>query len=158
MLPMHLECYFLYVGMAALAIRMIMTVLRNFEHHYPAKIDTNGAWIFLSMSHREHNFFWNCLQDFFGRHPEAMQRDWLQSFFLGLLELSAYPVLMASHQWSAIGGWVLLKTVAQWEGWKTWRGHYNRFLIGNALVLGTAYVFYVCPWFFKMPTTLPPCG
>ncbi len=56
-------------------------------------------------------------------------------FVLGFLELLAYPVLIRLGAWAFIGAWLSLKTLAQWKGWSTERGHYNRFLVGNAIVL-----------------------
>jgi hypothetical protein len=64
----------------------------------------------------------------------------LDPMFLGTLELLAYPIMMATGHWSAIGAWLGLKTVAQWEAWKQGRAQYNQFLIGNALVLIFSFI------------------
>jgi hypothetical protein len=69
--------------------------------------------------------------------------DHIHPFILGLLELAAYPVLMVSGGWTVIGAWIGLKTVAQWERWSKERNIFNLFLINNALVVMTSYVFLV---------------
>jgi hypothetical protein len=69
-----------------------------------------------------------CISEDFDHHP----------IILGTLELLAYPILMETRHWTAIGAWLGLKTVVQWERWKDvekGRAQYNQFLIGNALVL-----------------------
>jgi hypothetical protein len=61
--------------------------------------------------------------------------DYLYPFYLGFLEFLSYPVLMAADLWPFIGVWLTLKTAGQWEHWKKSRHTFNRFLIGNALVI-----------------------
>ena len=60
--------------------------------------------------------------------------DFLYPWILGVLELAAYPVLIRRDMYGGIAAWLVLKTVAQWKGWED-RRTYNRFLIGNGLVL-----------------------
>jgi len=52
--------------------------------------------------------------------------------------LAIYPPLIAHMDLAPIGAWITLKTVAQWGEWKTDRGTFNRFLLGNALVITAA--------------------
>jgi hypothetical protein len=124
-----------------------MITLRGLDHHYPPLRDEAGRTI-KSAAHRNHGFCWNWLRDFFGAHPEASQRDWLQPAIMGLLELVAYPVLLSVGRWDAIGAWLALKTAAKWGEWTSQRESYNRFLIGNALVVILAFALFKCPWFF----------
>ncbi len=72
------------------------------------------------------------------KFPEKVA-DWLFPFLLGTLELSAYPVLIHEAHQEYIGGWLALKTLAHWQEWKK-RPVYNRFLIGNGLILILAWV------------------
>ena len=67
--------------------------------------------------------------------PEHDQNDCLRPFFLGLIEFATYPVLMVTGNWSFIGAWLMFKTLAQWKTWAEHRDVFNRFLIGNALVI-----------------------
>jgi hypothetical protein len=79
---------------------------------------------------------------FLGRRiwPFREMSDYWHPSVLGFLELLVFPVLMTVGAWTAIGAWFTLKTVAQWENWKTSRHMFNRFLIGNALLLIAAYI------------------
>lgn len=61
--------------------------------------------------------------------------DYWYPFFLGVLEFLSYPALMATGNWTFIGAWLGFKTLAQWKHWGENRPAFNRFLIGNALVL-----------------------
>jgi hypothetical protein len=75
---------------------------------------------------------------FWGWHPkdkEGHKSDYCLPFVLGLLELYSYPVLMATGAWTVIGAWIGLKSVAQWSRWSTDRITFDRYLIGNALVV-----------------------
>ena len=67
--------------------------------------------------------------------------DYWHPFILGLFELMAYPVLMATGNWRFVGAWLAFKTLAQWKHWAKYRVAFNRFLIGNALVLFCSFLF-----------------
>ena len=88
--------------------------------------------------------FWNL---FGGLAADPKRSDYWTSFILGWLECLAYPVLMATGNWQYVGAWVGFKTFAQWQEWKEHRQAFNRFLIGNALVMLMSLmvlVRYVC--------------
>jgi hypothetical protein len=76
--------------------------------------------------------FW---QVFRGYGLKREDGDYWHSFILGFIELAVYPVLMVTGSWTFIGAWLMFKTVGQWQAWKERRCPFNRFLIGNALVL-----------------------
>lgn len=78
------------------------------------------------------------LEDVSSRSASARVKDYAQNFIVGLFELGVYPVLISHMDFRPIGAWIGLKTVAQWGEWKTDRGTFNRFLIGNALVISAA--------------------
>ena len=65
--------------------------------------------------------------------------DFLSPFFLGLLELIAFPILIATGALTVIGAWIGFKAIAQWGTWKEERFTFNRFLLGNALVVAVSY-------------------
>lgn len=65
--------------------------------------------------------------------------DYGQGFLLGSLEAFTYPALIASGNASYIAAWLALKTVPIWREWNKIRSVYNRFLIGNALVVIASY-------------------
>jgi hypothetical protein len=61
--------------------------------------------------------------------------DHAHPWVLGFLELVIVPVLIKAGFWAAIGAWFTFKTAGQWDQWKTSRHMFNRFLIGNALLI-----------------------
>lgn len=65
--------------------------------------------------------------------------DRLTRLFLGILELLAYPVLMKAGVPEYIGAWLAFKTVNRWQYRKQDRGLFNRYLLGNALILLFSY-------------------
>jgi hypothetical protein len=69
-------------------------------------------------------------------HESALVRDYWLPFILGLFELAGYPYFIAKGDWKVIGGW--LKTAAQWGLWSKSRSHYQRFLVGNAMVIAAS--------------------
>jgi hypothetical protein len=71
--------------------------------------------------------------------------DYWQPFLLGVLELTAYPVLLASGKPEYIGAWLAFKTLPRLGAWEKQRNNYQRFLIGNALVLIFSYA--LTRWF-----------
>jgi hypothetical protein len=83
--------------------------------------------------------FWEYFKKcFIGLHPadpEGDSSDYGFPVILGFRELLSYPVLIKIDALTVIGAWLTLKTVAQFPRWTEHRGLYNRFLIGNALVV-----------------------
>jgi len=65
--------------------------------------------------------------------------DYLHPYWLGVAELAAYPVLLATDNAEYIGAWLVFKTLPLWGVWSKQRSSYNRFLVGNALVLILSY-------------------
>lgn len=79
--------------------------------------------------------------DIFHGFPSDSQvePDYWQPTLLGVLELSVYPILLASGKPEFIGAWLLFKTIPRFGSWEKHRNIYQRFLIGNALVLVFSY-------------------
>ena len=65
--------------------------------------------------------------------------DYWQPTLLGFLELTIYPILLASGKPEYIGAWLAFKTLPRFGSWEKHRNTYQRFLIGNALVLIFSY-------------------
>lgn len=64
------------------------------------------------------------------------QPDYLYTLVIGVIELISYPIILfATNEIAIIGGWISLKALAQWRAWSDDRSTFNRFLIGNALVV-----------------------
>jgi hypothetical protein len=66
--------------------------------------------------------------------------DFLQPVILGLLELLIYPILMGNNLPVYIGAWLGFKVVPRLGSWEKSRNTYQRFLIGNALVILASYL------------------
>jgi hypothetical protein len=63
---------------------------------------------------------------------------------LGIVELFIYPTAMRYGAWDYIGAWIALKSVAQWSRWTDKRAVFNRYLLGNAMVLIASYLISLC--------------
>ena len=149
LLPTDQLLYFIAALVVALVVRAAMCALRTFERSNPPlhglSIDDHLSCNFC----RERGFAWNFVRDFGGYcHPDKAARDYWHPAILGFLELLAYPIFITNHRIAYIGAWLTLKTVAQWSEWAKNRGSFNRFLIGNALVIGGAFFLSQCLYFF----------
>ncbi len=128
----YLACAF--VGQVV--IRAVITFLRSWELVCPTTDDRPLEPIVLSPHQFDDDgFLKTWLMDFFSCHPSAKVKDYFSPTLLGLIELLIYPTLMLFGAWFVIAGWFTLKTAAVWGAWKSDRNSYNRFLLGNALVI-----------------------
>ncbi|MGA2093409.1 MAG: hypothetical protein ABSH16_08395 [Sedimentisphaerales bacterium] len=111
--------YLFSIIIACLIIRIIIAALKAMT-----SCKTYGGYF---------SEFWKCFSSIASQ--DESHTDYWHPFFLGIVELSAYPVLMVTNHWSFIGAWLAFKTIAQWKIWAEKRTTFNRFLIGNALTL-----------------------
>jgi hypothetical protein len=109
--------YLLYAFLLGLVIRVFMAGLRAVER--PAG----------------RPYFPTVLALIRGRGSHGLVPDYWHPFIIGTLELLAYPIILKTGNVNVVGAWLGLKTLAQWKVWGENRVHFNRFLIGNALVL-----------------------
>ena len=79
-----------------------------------------------------------------GFATDPNMKDYLFTFYLGWIEIAAYPILMRTGNWVIIGAWLTLKVLPQWKHWTEHRPAFNRFLIGNALVLFASLWLAAC--------------
>src|SRR5881398_57296 len=112
-----LSYYVLFAGLLSLAVRVAMALLKVPERK-------SGKTRLVAFIDNLKGFGSNRQVD-----------DYLYPYYLGFLEFLSYPVLMAADLWPFIGVWLAFKTAGQWEHWKKSRHMFNRFLIGNALVI-----------------------
>ena len=80
-------------------------------------------------------YFYYCLKGIHPNDDQGRYSDYGLPAILGLIELLSYPVLIGVDGSTAIGAWIGLKTATQFRRWIEIRGTYNRFLIGNAIVV-----------------------
>src|SRR5205085_2933019 len=112
-----------------IVVRAIVAGFRTAEYRWPGAIFPppvveNKNESVISPAHENHRFLWNFAWDFIGWHPEARQRDWDQTLFLGYMEMVAYPILIAKGHGEAVAGWIGLKTVPHWQQWLSHRESY----------------------------------
>jgi hypothetical protein len=128
-------CYLAWAIGFGLVIRLILCVFRELELRWP---NTRVRSERIARSERitlPPNCFSSVWQAFLSTHQSI--RDYWLSFSVGLLELLAYPYFIAAGNLKVIGGWLALKTAVRWSQWQgANRAPYQRFLLGNALVIG----------------------
>jgi hypothetical protein len=129
----YLERYLVCALFLTLFIRLIMSLLNAWEYR----------WVW-------GRSFWSAVGRYFGGlhrtdNPaiDRIRSDFWLPTILGFLELITYPVLLQLGSWTVIGAWIGFKTVAQWNVWTSSRSQFNRYLIGNALVVLLSIVFLV---------------
>ena len=141
-----LPYYVLLAGLLSLAVRVVMALLKVPERK-------SGKTRFISFIQHLKGFGSNrAIDDYLFEELD----DYLYPFYLGFIEFLSYPVLMTADLWSFIGVWLAFKTVGQWEHWKKSRHTFNRFLIGNALVLILSLLIMV--GFLQGSGYIPPGG
>ncbi|HZC81825.1 MAG TPA: hypothetical protein VE222_08935 [Nitrospiraceae bacterium] len=139
-----LSYYVLCAGLLSLAVRVVMALLKVPERK-------NGKTRFVSFIDNLKGFGSNRqVDDYLYEELD----DYWYPFFLGFLEFLSYPVLIAADLWSFIGAWLVIKTAGQWEHWKKSRHIFNRFLIGNVLVIILSLLIMV--EFVQIRDMLPP--
>jgi hypothetical protein len=82
----------------------------------------------------------------FGFGPRVND-NWL-NFSVGTSELLAYPFLLRLGLTEYIGAWLVIKTAGQWGMWAKRRTAFNRYLVGNILVLAGSLLLL---WRFLRP-------
>ena len=119
---------------ASLVIRLLLALFRAYqlkaEEKSPFVVELRRAFAGLPSEAKHRN----------GKGPNepVAQGDYLTPLMLGFLELVAYPPLLLASQWVYIGAWIGFKTIAQYKHWSDDRAIFNRYLVGNALVVLTA--------------------
>lgn len=125
-------CFIVMVFIWSVGVRIVMSALRA------VKITYDLGW----STKKYRTMFFRSFTGFFPRSgEESRQSEYGHVFILGLLELGFYPVLVFTQAWAAIGAWVALKALAQWEVWAKDRSVFNLFLIGNALNVMISVIF-----------------
>jgi hypothetical protein len=109
--------YLLYAIALGLVVRVFMAGLRAIER--PSSKP----------------YFPTMFAQILGRGSHNLVADYWYPFIIGTLELLAYPIILKTGNLNVVGAWLGLKTLAQWKVWGENRVYFNRFLIGNAIVL-----------------------
>jgi len=109
-----------YAFLLSIGVRLLSSLLRAIE---------------LSSKPNSPAYFTCCWQSLLGYDSDPYKADYWFPFILGFLEFLVYPFLIKAGLWGGIAVWISLKTLPQWEIWKSNRPVFNRFLIGNAIVI-----------------------
>lgn len=136
--PCGILLYIATAFLSAVVVRVILTILWTFEKQ-------RSQQVLLPEYYANRSAMGIFCRRFWVQQPQfGEESDFGIPFVLGFLELLVAPVLISTGGWVPIGGWLTLKTVAQWEVWKSNRHTFNRFLIGNLLLLIVAYFTARC--------------
>lgn len=132
-LPENWLMYVTYVFIVVIGIRLILSFLRWTAHPSDAKRKLSYWRIFIGYGiDRETD-----------KNTEKVD-DYLHPAIVGFLELLAYPVLLAAGKPEYIGAWLGLKVAPIFGMWSSHRETYQRFLIGNALVIISSCFLQKC--------------
>lgn len=83
-----------------------------------------------------------------GGEGHIRKGDYWFPMIIGLIELSCFPILMITKNWTIIGAWLAFKVLPHWKVWSEDRSTFNRFLIGQGLQL--IYAAIVLTQFVKL--------
>lgn len=125
-LPQNLGCYIASAFLASLIVRFFLSFLRWSESWFQPSPKSS---------------YWTIFIGFGGARD---QNDYFQPFVVGFLELLVYPVLLSSGVPGYIGAWLGFKVVPVFGAWAKHRQVYQRFLVGNAMVVIFSFVLYKC--------------
>ena len=109
--------YFLVVFVLSMAVRIALSLLKAFQRDPTT------------------SFFSDFFASLKGFNKDKEKADYWYPFVLGVFEFLTYPILIVTENWKFLGAWLAFKTVSQWKHWGDNRPAFNRFLIGNALVV-----------------------
>lgn len=82
------------------------------------------------------------LKCFFGfQTNDERVNDYFFNMIIGFAELVTYPLLIFLNYPLVIGGWIALKTAGQWGFWEKNRTTFNRYLVGNIIVIAMSFIW-----------------
>ncbi len=126
--------FYLWVFVLSLVVRAVISVFKAWMLAISEKL--NGC---------PFKNFWDVFLDK-NILIKIKEKDYFLPFLIGFLEMSFCPYLMSIQRWDAIGAWLSLKTVAQFTRWGKDRNVFQRFLLGNILIL--LFSFFILSRFF----------
>jgi len=116
---------------ASILIRIVLSLLKADSLHNEVVNAADGVRNRLAAL----SYLGRCRVAFLGfAGPQEIRDYWIPTF-IGFSELLVYPMLINSDRLAVLGGWLAIKTAGQWRVWATSRNAFNRFLLGNLLVL-----------------------
>jgi len=131
-----IDCLPLYLGVCALlalGVRIVHCIIKAWS----AKLEDSYKEI-------ANLHFIKRFEYLFGGFGKESADHWLGAI-IGFAEISFYPVLLFTDNFSAIGGWLAIKTAGSWKMWSDEPRSFNRFLLSNLFNLAIAY-FITIRW------------
>ena len=138
--------YSLYIYCWSIAIRLFLTFFKSaaIGHGEAETRDEEGLIVdaetakFRTWTRGDRYFY-----SFFNLGNHKNTDDYWLPAIIGSLELAMYPIFMQTYDkwYYIVGGWVTIKAAARWGKWKESRTPYNRFLLGNLIVIIISYLF-----------------
>ena len=128
--------FFIWVFGFSVLIRLILCLTKAIECKQGG-LDTKDKRL------SEQLGFWKALGlSFISNSKDENLDDYLLPSFIGLIELMILPILIYSNLYKVIGAWIAIKAFAQWKRWELSRTIYNRFVLGNLLVILFSFILY----------------
>ncbi len=126
--------YFAFVFLASLILRVISCLLKSIHTEGFSK----NVWkeFFIQLKGDRHIKIEELKEgDEFKKKVHILNGDYWFPMILGLIELSCFPILMFTRNWTLIGAWLAFKVLPHWKAWSDERSTFNRFLILQGLQL-----------------------
>jgi hypothetical protein len=125
--------YLIAILLLTLIMRVLIGLMKSFEYRF--SWDEDAKEFFTRYSYWQR--FWIL---FAGASEKDLKPDLWYNTIIGTFELAIFPFLMKANAWEAIGAWIGLKALSQWEVWSKRRLIFNRFLIANILLLVLSFM------------------
>ncbi len=128
--------YFIYAFILTIGLRLVFSMLRALEASYKKRdVEDLQGNEFIKRTWISRTWI-----IFIGLSKKDPNPDFWYNTILGTFELLAFPILMKTNSWEAIGAWIGFKAIAQWSTWTKDRLVFNRFLIANVIVLTVSFL------------------
>jgi hypothetical protein len=77
----------------------------------------------------------------FCHHFWGTEDFWLP-YGIGVIELMVYPLMLKAAAIEVVGGWIGIKALGSWDGWRKSRPLYSVYLLGTVSTVVGGYIMY----------------
>lgn len=127
-------CYFVLVFIGSLILRLLSCLLKAIHVEGYTKKIWGEFWIQFK-GYRQPKKAISVDKNENDEKEHILTGDFWFPMFIGLIELSIFPVLMVTQNWTFIGAWLAFKVLPHWKAWTEDRTTFNRFLLAQGLQL-----------------------
>src|SRR5436189_1451219 len=135
--------YFTTALLFALIVRFILCIFKSLAHYNGETINENDQFDKKLIDVRKKSRMFYFKKSFLGFNGEYKIDDYWLPYIIGSFELILFPLLYDNDQMKILGGWLAFKAIVNWAT-RNSRTAYNRFLLGNMLVLLFSFIMYKC--------------